>query len=115
MFGGDAVADAGVGMGGLVVECFPSLAAFVEPSLVGVGFAPVGLGMMGPVKVFVGVTIVDAGFDFAVGAGGEVKFAGEGAGVVGGGVAEDFREEKFVGGNLLAVLAAASGARVADR
>lgn len=113
VFGGDAVFDEGVGVGRLLVEFVPGEAFIGEPLGVGVIVSPVGLGMMGPVEVLVLVSVVDAGFDFVIGAGGEVKFAGEAAGIVGGAVAEDAGEEPFVGGHLLAVLAAAGGAGIA--
>lgn len=112
MFGGDAVFDVGVGVRGFLVEFFPGEAFVGEPLGVGIVVAPIRLRVMGPVEVFVGVTVVDAGFDFMIGAGGEVEFSGETAEIRVGAIAEDTGEEVFVGGHLLAVLAAASGGGV---
>jgi hypothetical protein len=113
MFGGNAVLDVGIRVRGLLVEFFPGQPFAGEPLGVGVVMTPVGLGVMGPMKVFVGVAVVDAGFDFVIGARGEVEFAGEAANVIGRAVAKDAGEEEFVGGHLLAVLAAAGGAGIA--
>ena len=102
---GDAVLD--VIRRCAAVEFLPRCALGMQPLRVGV-LGPVRLRVVRPVKD--AVAVVDACLDDAVGAGGEVQFAAQTAGVAC--VGEQAADQFFVGRQRLAVLAALGRPRV---
>ena len=103
---GDAVLD--VICRGAAVQFLPRGALFVEPLRVSV-FWPVRLRVMRPMEHL--VPVIDPCLDHAVGAGGQVQFPGQAAGVAG--VCKQATHQFLVGRHRLAVLSALGRARIA--
>ena len=79
-----------VGRAGPIIKLLPRFALRGQPLGVGI-LRPIGLGMMRPVEDL--VSIVDALFRDAIGAGGEMQLAGKAASVAG--VGEEAADEFF--------------------